>query len=151
MQKSNKTILMIPGLFMDTYSTIEKNFIESSKFLSTKYNIIWLVPSMKNKHYPYKKTTDQGKLLEPIYLSEAKKKFTPSLEVQDISKYNFVKAFFQYVSIFKKHNVDAIFIQFSYETKFLPIIAKIIGKTVIYHNRSFLKESINKKLLKLIH
>ena len=75
-----KNILIVPGFLSDTYSAIERSFVEFSGWCKDDLEITWLVPSMGFKESRFESRANRELLSEQIYVAELKKKNIPIIE-----------------------------------------------------------------------
>jgi len=127
-----KTILLVPGFVVDTYSEIEASFVELCSKPDDHIVFLWLVASGASKYDRYWKSSNRSVLSEPLYVTHLKSAGIPCI-VGDISKYNVISNFLLFRSIFKDHAIDAVYTHFGFERFWATFFGKLWGKITIWN------------------
>ena len=125
-------ILIVPGFMADTYSEIEKSFVELSERSSGGVSFVWLVPDKKSKFLQYKDPANSSKLDEPLFVSHLRKKNIPYIQ-GNISKYNLVSNYILFSRVFRGRSIAAVYTHFGFERFWATFFGKVFRKTTIWN------------------
>ena len=129
---TKKTVLLVPGFMADTYDS-EEWFVELCNKTYNDIQFVWLVPDVSYL-FKYKRFwhPDSFKVLkEPVYVTHLRENNTPYL-VRNIRKYNFIANFMLFRSLFKDHQIDAVYTHFGFERIWATLFGKLWGKVTIW-------------------
>lgn len=145
-------VLLVSGFITDTFSEIEKSFIDLTLHTNSKLNkeIIWLVPNKKNKYNSYKNKEVYDTLEEPIYVTELKKHNIKMVEY-NVSKYNILKNYLNLKRIIKKNKIKSIYTHFGYERFYVAFVGKLLGVKVVWNEHWFSLNTKFKAIKKLFY
>ncbi|MGR5318943.1 glycosyltransferase family 4 protein [Vibrio sp. DNB22_19_1] len=129
-------VLFVPGFVCDTWSPIENYTLELCKLVSSNVNVTWLVPTINNRFNIYKRPNIKDTLQQPLYVTKLKKENFDILEV-DLHKFNIFHNCLILKKIIQSKNIDTVYVQFGYERYMIPIISKVLGCKVIYHEHGY--------------
>ena len=125
-------ILLVPGFVVDTYSEIERSYVELSAHASSRVEYIWLVPRISNKTSSFAKAVNRGTMAEPAYvphLGAAGVRYV----VGTVSKFNAVANIRLFRRIFSEYQIDAVYTHFGYERFWATFCARALGITTIWN------------------
>lgn len=129
---TNVRILVVPGFVADTYSEIERSYVELCANPGVGVEYLWLVPDMSSKYLTFSRPENRKALAEPAYVSFLKENEIPYI-VGNISKYNFLSNYFLLSKIFQLHQIDAVYTHFGYERFWAALFGKLLRKRVIWN------------------
>lgn len=130
-----KRILIVSGFVVDTYSEIEKSYVELSEYIEKNSNnleVIWLIPDISWKDNRFRYKYNKEKLSEPLFVSKLKEKNIKTIR-GNISKYNFIANFFLLKSIIRENNISAVYTHYGHERFYTTLIAKMAHKITIWN------------------
>ncbi|ENM5789682.1 glycosyltransferase family 4 protein [Vibrio mimicus] len=131
-----KNVLFVPGFVCDTWSPIEKYTIDLANELRDECNVIWFVPSIESPSNKFKHEESRFSLSKPLFIDKIKDD-NLRLYYYSFSKWDFHKFFYLLKNIIAENKVEYIYVQFGYERYLIPIIAKLLGVKVIYHEHGY--------------
>lgn len=125
-------ILFVPGFVADTYSEIERSFVELCARKSPGVEFLWLVPQGTWKHNRFARAANIGKLREPVWVARLVENHVPHV-VGNIAKYNLWANFVLFRDLFRTHEIDAIYTHFGYERYWATLFGRAFGKVTIWN------------------
>lgn len=131
-----KNVLFVPGFVCDTWSPIEKYTIDLANELSDECNVIWFVPSIDSPSNKFKHEGSRFSLRRPLFIDKINND-KAELYYYSCSKWNVHKFYLLLKNIIKKNQVEYVYVQFGYERYLIPILSKILGVKVIYHEHGY--------------
>ena len=131
-QNTKVRILVVPGFVSDTYSEIERQYVELCAGADDDVEFIWLVPDISTKHNHFERPELRSKLTEPAWLPPLRAHGI-SYVIGSISKYNPIANFLLFRRIFRDYPVDAVYTHFGYERFWATFFAKLWGKVTIWN------------------
>jgi L-malate glycosyltransferase len=132
-QTSKKArVLVVPGFVVDTYSEIERQYVDLCSSASPEIEFIWLVPDISCKYNRFERSELKTKLEEPLWMSHLRTNGVPYI-IGNISKYNLISNFLLCRSIFRMSRVDAVYTHFGFERFWVTFFGKLWGKVTIWN------------------
>lgn len=131
-KKSKRTYLLVPGFVADTYSEIERSFVELSAFHDPEIQILWLVPDINAKGLTFADDANRTRLSEPAYVSHLRNGNVPYI-VANISPYNFIHNYFLFKKIFSQYEIEGVYTHFGLERYWATLFAKLSNKRTIWN------------------
>jgi glycosyltransferase involved in cell wall biosynthesis len=125
-------ILFVPGFVADTYSEIERSFIELCSSSDRDVEFLWLVPDISFKHNRFERAESRMTLKEPVWVPHMRIFGIPYV-VRNISKYNPIANFQLFREIFRNNRIDAVYTHFGYERFWAALFGKLFGKVIIWN------------------
>lgn len=125
-------ILLVPGFVADTFSEIERSYVELCSDPPDDLEFLWLVPEISSKYSTFAKAQSRGSLKEPAYVPYLRAHNIPYI-VGTISKYDPVANFLLFRRIFARHRIDAVYTHFGYERFWATFLGKLCGKATIWN------------------
>lgn len=124
-------ILLVPGFVVDTYSEIERSYVELSAQVSSRVEYIWLVPPISAAS-AFAKPVNRGQLAEPVYVPHLRAAGVRYV-VGSVSKFNVVANLRLFGRIFSEYQIDAVYTHFGYERFWAAFCARALGITTIWN------------------
>lgn len=124
-------ILLVPGFVVDTYSEIERSYVELSAQSSSGVEYIWLVPPISAAS-AFAKPVNRGRLAEPAYVPHLRAAGIRYV-VGSVSKFNLVANLRLFRRIFSEYQIDAVYTHFGYERFWATFCARVLGITTIWN------------------
>lgn len=125
-------VLLVPGFVVDTYSEIERSYVELSKDAGDGLEIIWIVPEINWRHNAFAHTESRTTLTQAVVVPHLLKQRTPFI-VANIRKYDVIANYFLFRKIFREYKIDAVYTHFGYERFWAALFGRLFGKTVIWN------------------
>jgi glycosyltransferase involved in cell wall biosynthesis len=125
-------ILLVSGFVADTYSEIERSYVDLCASSNSSIEYIWLVPEISYRHNRFARRESQESLAEPIWVSHLRESGIQFV-VGNISKYNIIGNYLLFREIFKKYPINSVYTHFGYERYWAAFFAKMMGKKVIWN------------------
>lgn len=131
-QASNERvrILLVPGFVNDTYSEIERSFVELSAQPTANIDYVWLVPDLSTWRGFFAKPGQPS--VEPAYLPHLRENRVPYI-VATVSKYNLFSNIALFYKIFRHHRIGAVYTHFGYERFWAVFCGRLLGRTTIWN------------------
>lgn len=140
-----KNILIVPSFMADTYSNIEKIYVQMSEDLKDEFNFIWLIRNPDSHYERYKDPTLRGNLKKSLYATLLEEKGITVL-TEEISKWNWFSNWRLFQRIFEQHSIDGVYAHFHFEKYPVCFFGKLFGKKVIYNEHMYIDlDNINIK------
>lgn len=127
-------VLLVPGFVVDTYSSIEQSLVELSARRDSTIEFLWLVPEIGWKHNRFARPDSRERLEEPVWVEHLRQHGIPYV-IGNISKYNAWANFLLFRDLFHRYRIDAVYTHFGFERFWAAFYAKLLGVTVIWHER----------------
>lgn len=125
-------ILFVPGFVADTYSEIERSFVELCSSPDHDIEFLWLVPDLSYKHNRFARQESRMTLKEPVWVPYLRNNSIPYV-VRNISKYNPFSNFLLFREIFRNNQIDAVYTHFGFERFWAIFFGKLWGKVTIWN------------------
>lgn len=125
-------ILFVPGFVADTYSEIERSFVELCSTSDLELEFLWLVPDISCKLNSFARPESRNTLKEPVCVPYLRKNNIPYV-TGNISRYNLFSNFLLFREIFRINGIDAIYTQFGIERFWATFYGKLWGKVTIWN------------------
>lgn len=125
-------ILFVSGFVVDTYSEIERSFIELCSSPDREIEYLWLVPGISCEHNRYEKPKEGVELDEPVWLPHLRNNGIPYV-VRNISKFNPFENYLLFREIFRDNKIDAVYTHFGFERFWTIFFGKLFGKVTIWN------------------
>lgn len=123
-------ILLVPGFVNDTFSEIERSFVELSAQPTTNIEYVWLVPDLSTWRGFFAKPGQPS--AEPAYLPRLRSNSIPYI-VATVSRYNLFSNIALFYKIFHQHRIGAVYTHFGYERFWAVLCGRLLGKTTIWN------------------
>lgn len=125
-------ILVVPGFVADTYSEIERSYVELCANPNPELEFLWLVPDMSSRYLSFANSEGRFTMREPAYVPHLREYGIPYV-VGNISKYNFISNFVLFWRIISRYQIDAVYTHFGYERFWGMVLAKVWRKRAIWN------------------
>jgi len=125
-------ILVVPGFVVDTYSEIERQYVDLCSSTNPDIEFFWLVPDISCKYNRFERSEFKSKLEEPAWVPHLRANGVTYI-VGNISKYNLISNLLLFRSIFRKWPVDAVYTHFGFERFWATFFGKLWGKVTIWN------------------
>lgn len=125
-------VLLVPGFVVDTYSEIEKSYVELSKDMGDGVTFVWIVPELHWKHNAFARPEARDRLAEVIVAPRLREHRIPFV-VANIRKYNPIANFLLFRKVFSEFKIDAVYTHFGYERFWAALFGKLFRKTVVWN------------------
>lgn len=125
-------ILFVSGFVADTYSEIEKQYVELCAKRTPDVEFVWLVPEMSYKHNRFARPANRTAMQEPVWVKHLQMNNIPYV-VGNVSPYNILSNYLLFRRVFAKHDIDAVYTHFGYERFWATLFGKIFGKVTIWN------------------
>lgn len=125
-------ILFVSGFVADTYSEIERSFVELCTNTGNDVEYLWLVPEISAKDNRFARPDSAHSLVEPVWVTHLRSR-NIQFVVANISKYNFLTNFLLFRRIFHNHTIDAVYTHFGPERFWATFFGKLWGKVTIWN------------------
>lgn len=125
-------VLLVPGFVVDTYSEIERSYVELSAQKSPKVEYVWLVPKISIKTNSFANPANRGTMVEPVYVPHLRAAGIRYV-VATVSKFNVVANIRLFRRIFSEYQIDAVYTHFGYERFWATFCARVLGVTTIWN------------------
>lgn len=126
------TILFVPGFVADTYSEIERSYVELCASARRDVEYLWLVPTISYKHNRFARAASRTELKEPVWVPHLRRHGIPYV-VADVSKYNPIANLFLFAGIFRRHRISAVYTHFGYERFWAVFFGKLCRRVTIWN------------------
>jgi glycosyltransferase involved in cell wall biosynthesis len=127
-----RSVLIVPGFVADTYSEIEKSYVDLTAGGDPEIDYVWLVPSIRAKHNRFKHPESMLTLREPLYVRYLRERNIPIIE-GDLSKYNVFANFRVFLRAFRTTDACAVYTHFGFERFWAAFFGKLFGKKTIWN------------------
>jgi glycosyltransferase involved in cell wall biosynthesis len=125
-------ILLVPGFVADTYSEIERSFIELCSSPNREIDFIWLVPDSKGKYKRFAKPANRRTVFEPVWIEHLRAAHIPYV-IGNISKYNPFSNFLLFRRLFRENHIDAVYTHFGHERYWATLFGRVFRKITIWN------------------
>jgi glycosyltransferase involved in cell wall biosynthesis len=125
-------ILFVPGFVADTYSEIERSFVELCANADPGLEFLWLVPDMSCRYLSFANADSRLTLKEPSYVPHLREHGIPYV-VGNISKYNILANLALAWRLFCRYRIDAVYTHFGFERFWAVFLAKLFGRRVVWN------------------
>lgn len=125
-------ILFVPGFVADTYSEIERSFVELCAKPGSKIEFVWLVPTMVGKHNRFARAESRTGLRAPVWVAHLQQHGIQYVEA-NVAKYNPFSNWLLFRRIFETYAIDAVYTHFGFERFWAVFFAKLGGKVTIWN------------------
>lgn len=127
-----RSVLVVPGFVADTYSEIEKSYVDLTATADAEIDYVWLVPNIRAKHNRFKNPRSTETLTEPLYVTYLREKNVPIVE-GNLSKYNAIANLLVFLRVFKATGACAVYTHFGFERFWATFFGKLLGKKTIWN------------------
>ncbi|BAU48104.1 glycosyl transferase family 1 [Sulfurifustis variabilis] len=125
-------ILFVPGFVCDTYSEIERQYVELCAAARKDVRYLWLVPDIRCRGNRFARPALREKLAEPVWVPRLREHGVPYV-VGNISRYNVVRNYRLFRDVFRRHRIDAVYTHFGYERFWAAFFGRLWGKVTIWN------------------
>lgn len=125
-------VLVVSGFVVDTYSEIERSYVELCASSDTGIDYLWLVPEISFKHNRFAIPESRKSLKEPVWAPYLRRN-NISCVTGNISRYNVVSNFLLFRRIFRADRIDAVYVHFGFERFWAAFLGKLWGKVTIWN------------------
>lgn len=125
-------VLFVPGFVADTYSEIERSYVELCASPDTGIEYLWVVPEISYKHNRFARPESRTSLDEPVWVPHLRNNGVPYI-VGNVSKYNLFANYHLFSKIFRNHDIDAVYTHFGFERYWAAFFGRLWGKRVIWN------------------
>jgi L-malate glycosyltransferase len=132
LSKDEVRILFVSGFVADTYSEIERQYVELCSRIDLGVEFLWLVPNINCKYNRFARSESRTTLSEPVWVPHLRNNNVPYI-TGDISKYNFVLNFLLFRKIFQNNHIDAVYTHFGFERFWATLFGKLWRKKTIWN------------------
>jgi L-malate glycosyltransferase len=126
------SILFVSGFVADTYSEIEKQYVDLCSKSAEDVEFLWLVPEISYKHNRFARADSRSTLGEPVWVTHLRSRSIPFIQ-GNISKYNVITNWRLFRNIFRNNRIDAVYTHFGYERFWATFFGKLWGKVTIWN------------------
>lgn len=126
------SILFVSGFVADTYSEIERQYVELCSKSAGEVEFLWLVPDISYKHNRFARPDSRSTLGEPVWVTHLRRHGIPFVQ-GNISKYNVIANWRLFRTIFQNNSIDAVYTHFGYERFWAAFFGKLWGKVSIWN------------------
>lgn len=132
MQPAKVRVLFVPGFVADTYSEIEKQYVELCARHNLDIEFVWLVPDISCRYNRFTRAESRATLAEPVWVEHLRRANIPYI-VGNISAFNPFSNFALFYRIFAKQRIDAVYTHFGVERFWATLFGKLWGKVTIWN------------------
>ena len=125
-------VLFVPGFVADTYSEIEKQYVELCARHNLDIEFVWLVPDISCRYNRFARAESRASLSEPVWVEHLRRANIPYI-VGNISAFNPFSNFALFYRIFSKQRIDAVYTHFGVERFWATLLGKLWGKVTIWN------------------
>lgn len=125
-------ILFVSGFVADTYSEIERQYVELCAAVDSSVEFVWLVPNISCKYNRFARRECRAILAEPAWAGHLRANKIPYV-IGNISKYNIIANVLLFRDVFRKERVDAVYTHFGFERFWAAFLGKLWGKVIIWN------------------
>lgn len=125
-------ILFVSGFVADTYSEIERQYVELCSAVGSNVEFVWLVPSISCKYNRFARRDFKATLTEPVWAGHLRANKIPYV-IGNISKYNVIANVLLFREIFRKYRIDAVYTHFGFERFWAALLGRLWGKVIIWN------------------
>lgn len=130
--KARYRVLVVPGFVVDTYSEIERSYVELSARRDPDVEYIWLVPDVRWPYNRFARPRSRYTLDEPVWVPPLRQHAIRYV-VGNVSPYNVAGNYRLFRDLFRRYGIDAVYTHFGFERFWAAILAKRWGKRVIWN------------------
>jgi glycosyltransferase involved in cell wall biosynthesis len=125
-------VLFVPGFVADTYSEIEKSYVELCANTDHNIEYLWLVPDITCKLNTFAKPESRMTLKEPAWVPHLRKNKIPYVVV-NLSSYNLFTNYRIFRDVFRKYQVDAVYTHFGTIRFWAAFMSNLFRKVTIWN------------------
>jgi glycosyltransferase involved in cell wall biosynthesis len=125
-------VLFVPGFVADTYSEIEKSYVELCANTDHNIEYLWLVPDITCKLNTFAKPESRMTLKEPAWVPHLRNNKIPYVVV-NLSSYNLFTNYRIFHEIFHKHKIDAVYTHFGTIRFWAAFMSNLFRKVTIWN------------------
>lgn len=125
-------VLFVSGFVVDTYSEIEKQYVELCARHSPDIEFVWLVPDISCRSNRFARAESRNTLREPVWVEHLRRANIPYI-VGNISAFNPFSNFALFYRIFSQERVDAVYTHFGVERFWATLCGKLWRKVTIWN------------------
>jgi len=122
----------VPGFVADTYSEIEKSYVELCTNTDHNIEYLWLVPDITCKLNTFAKPESRMYLKEPVCVPHLRKNKIQYVVV-NLSSYNLFTNYRIFRDIFRKYQIDAVYTHFGTIRFWATFMSNLFGKVTIWN------------------
>jgi glycosyltransferase involved in cell wall biosynthesis len=130
-RRGGPRVLLVPGFVADTYSEIERSYVELSA-ADGEADFVWLVPRLTSRYRNYANPANRVALGEPVWVEELRRRGIPYV-TGEVARFNLVANLRLFRRIFREQGIDAVYTHFGYERFWAALIGKLCGRTTIWN------------------
>lgn len=129
--RNKPRVLLVPGFVADTYSEIERSYVELSA-AGGEVEFVWLVPRLTSRYHNYANPANRATLAEPVWVEELRRCGIPYV-TGEVARFNLFANLRLFRRIFREQGIDAVYTHFGYERFWAVLIGKLCGRTTIWN------------------
>lgn len=127
-----RRILVVPGFVVDTYSEIERSYVELCASPHPDIEFLWLASDISSAVNSFRWPENRAALKEPVYVPRLRERGIPYV-VAKISRFNGLANLRLFRKLLNEHRVDAVYTHFGFERFWAALCAKLLGRVTIWN------------------